>query len=144
VHWCAVWKHTFQKYFWSTPLTRICIGVTERSVLSLLFLRSLSILSGCYIINICFGHQDTKLWWIGPMAYHTHTKFHYPKLLTCVMNMEALSIFQAWVCMEEGIGKFFLDIYVKTFSPWKVHVLGACLHLAGCLLHCVPVMDWIL
>jgi len=81
VCWCAVWKHMVQKHFWSMPLTRIYIGVADSSVLPLLLLRSLSILSGCHI-NICFGNQDMKLWWIGPMAYHPHTKFHYSKLLT--------------------------------------------------------------
>ena len=34
-----------------------------------------------YIINICVVHQDIKLQYIGPMAYHPPTRFHYSKLL---------------------------------------------------------------
>jgi hypothetical protein len=28
------------------------------------------------------GREDMELRWIGPMAYHSHTRFHYSKLLT--------------------------------------------------------------
>jgi hypothetical protein len=30
----------------------------------------------------------------------------------------------------KGIGKFLFDYMLKTFSPQKVNILGACLHLA--------------
>jgi hypothetical protein len=62
------------KALWLSPLTRIQIP--------LLFLRSLSILSGCPIINIHSCHQYRKLSWFGPMETHPHTGFHYSKLLT--------------------------------------------------------------
>jgi len=48
----------------------------DRSLLSLLFLRSLSIVLGCPVINSRY-HQDRKLSWIVPMAYHPRTGFHY-------------------------------------------------------------------
>jgi hypothetical protein len=62
---------------WLSPLTRISINVADSSLLYLLFLMSLSIFSGRSIINICSCHQDMKLLWIGPMAYHRHTGFYY-------------------------------------------------------------------
>jgi hypothetical protein len=140
----TVYKHKVPIHFWSTPLTRISIDVAENSLLPLLFVRSVSILSGCPIINICGGHQDMKLWWIWPMAYHPHTGFYYSKLLTCLSHdFCSLTIFQAWIWMGVSIGKFLFDCVLKTFSPRKVNVLGVCLHLAGWLFHCVPVTDWI-
>ena len=53
----------------------------DNTLLPLLFLRSLSIVSGCHIINIRCCHLDRKLW-IIPMAFHPHTEFRYSKLLT--------------------------------------------------------------
>jgi len=38
--------------------------------------------------------------------------------------------------MGVGISKFLFDYVLKTFSPRKLNVLGANLHLAGYLLHC--------
>jgi len=46
--------------------------------------------------------------------------------------------------MGVGIGKFLFDFVLKTFSPREVSVLGANLHLAGYLLHCIPKTDCIL
>jgi hypothetical protein len=67
---------------WLSPLTRIHIDVADSSVLPLLFLKSLCILLGCPIINICSCYQYGKLSWVGPMEYHPHTGFHYSELLT--------------------------------------------------------------
>jgi hypothetical protein len=68
------------------------------------------------------------------IAYIIHIlSFIIPNfLLNCVMNMAALSIFWTWVWVEMGVGMFLLDLSVKTFLPWTVHILGAGLHLAGC------------
>jgi hypothetical protein len=82
VLWCAVGKQKFWGYYWFTPLTTLSIQTADNCLLPLLFFRCLTILSGCHIFNICFGHQDMKLWWIGPIAYHPHTGFYYSKLLT--------------------------------------------------------------
>ena len=65
-----------------SPLPTIHIDVADSCVLPLVFLSSLSILSGCPIINICSCYQYTKLSWVGPMEYHPYTGFHYSKLLT--------------------------------------------------------------
>jgi hypothetical protein len=78
------------------------------------------------------------------MAYHPHTGFHYRKLLTCLVIMAALAIFQAWIWVGFVIDKFLFVCMLKTLSPRKLHILGACLHLADFLFHCVPVMYWIL
>jgi len=43
------------------PLTRISIDVADSSLLLLVFLRSLSPLPDCHIINIHVDHQDMKL-----------------------------------------------------------------------------------
>ena len=58
-----------------------CPFTADNCVLPLLFLRSVSIMSGCPVINIRSCHQDMKLSWAGPMAYQPHTGFHYSKLL---------------------------------------------------------------
>jgi hypothetical protein len=68
-HWYTVCEHTFQKHSWFTPLTTLSIQTTENYLLALVFLRSVSILSSCSIINIRCCHQNRKL-------------FHYFKLLT--------------------------------------------------------------
>jgi len=62
----------------------------------LLFLRSLSILSGCPTISIRICLQDMKLSWIGPMVYHPHTGFHYSKPI-CLMTVATVAIFQVRV-----------------------------------------------
>ena len=132
VLWYAVWKLEVQKHFWLTPLTRISIDVADSSVLPLLFLRSLSVMSGCHIINVCGGHQDMKLRLIGPMAYHPHTGFYYCKLLTCLMTMAALAIFQTWIWVGFGIGKFLFDYVLKKFLPWKwMFWVHACIWLTA-------------
>jgi len=65
---------------WFTPLTRLSIHTADNFLLTLLFLMSVSILSGCPIINICSCLQDMKLSWIGLMAFRPYTGFHYSKL----------------------------------------------------------------
>ena len=50
--------------------------------LPLMFIKSLSILSGYLIINIHSCHQNRKLSLVGPMEYHPHAGFHYSILLT--------------------------------------------------------------
>ena len=75
--WCD------QPYGWWLHLQNMCAGGGMKNcLLPLLFLRSLSILSGCHIAKISICLQDMKLWWIGPMAYHPQIGFHYSKLLT--------------------------------------------------------------
>ena len=51
-------------------------------------------------------------------------------LSTCRMNMSALAIFQTWFWVRIVIGKFSFVYVLETFSPQKLRVLGACLHLA--------------
>jgi hypothetical protein len=58
------------------------IHTADNSLLHLLFLKSVSILSGCPITNVRCCHEDTKLSCIGPCAYHPRTGFRYCKLLT--------------------------------------------------------------
>jgi hypothetical protein len=49
------------------------------------------------------------------------------------MNMAALVIFQAWIWVRVGIGKFLFVYVLKTFLPQKLHILGAaCIWLAAC------------
>ena len=70
------------KNYWFTPLMIFFIHTADDSLLLLLFLRTVSILSGCPVINTHSCYEDMKLSWIGPFAYHPHTRFHYSKLLT--------------------------------------------------------------
>jgi len=50
------------------------------------------------------------------MAYLPHMWFHYCKLLTCLMIMAALAIFQAWICVGFGIDKLLFVYVFKTFT----------------------------
>jgi hypothetical protein len=52
---CSMETHSLETFL-SLPLTRIYIGVAVYCVFPLLFLKSVSILSGCHGINICGGH----------------------------------------------------------------------------------------
>jgi hypothetical protein len=67
---------------WLSPLTTIHIDLADSSVLPLLFLKSLSILSCCPIINTQSCQQDRKFSWVELMEYHPLTGFHYCILLT--------------------------------------------------------------
>ena len=91
--------------YWFTPLTRLSIHTADNFLLPLLFLMSVSISSGCPIINIFSCLQDMKLSWIGLMAFHPYTWFHY-FLTICLMIVATLAIFQVWV----GVGSL----------PWMI------------------------
>ena len=54
-------------------------------------------------------------------------------LHVCVMSMACLSIFQAWIWVRVGMGKFLNDLGVSNILDTKLHGLGTCLGLAGCL-----------
>jgi len=81
---CVV-KTQVSKHSWFSPLIRFSIHAADNSLLPLLFLRSVSILSGCPVINIRSCHEGMKLSWIRPTAYHPHTRFHYSKLQTYLL-----------------------------------------------------------
>jgi hypothetical protein len=53
-------------------------------------------------------------------------------LPNCLLIIAALAIFQAWIWLGVGVGKLLYDYVLKTFSPRKVNILGACLHLTAC------------
>jgi hypothetical protein len=74
-------ENTRFQTLWFSPLTRMSSDIADSSLLPLLYRRSLSILSGCPVINVRSCLQDTKLLWIGPMAYHPLTGLHYCKIL---------------------------------------------------------------
>jgi len=44
------------------------------------------------------------------MAYHPYTGFHYFKYLTYLMILVALAVFQTWIWVEVGVGKFLIDL----------------------------------
>jgi hypothetical protein len=51
------------------------------------------------------------------------------------MSMAAVTIFQAWIWVGVGIGKFLFVCVLKTFLPQKLHILGAaCIWLAACFI----------
>ena len=134
---CTLTKHcdiqsenTRFKMLWLSPLTTIQIDVGDSSVLPLLFLRSLSILSGCRVINIhsCFQYRKLSWWNIIHILGFITPNF----LPICVMTVAALSIFQAWIWMRVDIGNFLNDLGVRNIFDTKLHGLGTCLCLAGC------------
>jgi len=86
---CVV-KTQGSKHSWFTPLIRFSIQAADNSLLPLLFLRSVSILSGCPVINIRSCHEGLKLSWIGPTTYHPHTRFHYSTLCNCLLWLKEL------------------------------------------------------
>jgi hypothetical protein len=47
-------------------------------------------------------------------------------LPTWHMIMAALSVFQAWIWMGVGMGKFVIDLGVSNILATKLHGLGAC------------------
>ena len=122
--WHTEWKPTYETLWFSPPI-RISINVADLSLLHLMFLRSLSILSGYPIINIFGCHQDTKLW-IGHMAHHKHILgFITPNILPiCLMIMAALAMCQALMWLGVGVGKFLIvlgarNIFDKNNMIWE-------------------------
>jgi hypothetical protein len=75
------WKHKIRNILIVTTDHNPHWCSRQSSVLPLMFLKSVCILSGCPVINICSCHQDRKLSWVGPMECHAHAGFHYSKLL---------------------------------------------------------------
>jgi hypothetical protein len=55
------------------------------------------------------------------------------------MIMAALSIFQTWICVGVIIGNFLSVVGVRNIFNTKLHGLGACWHLIGCLFHGINV-----
>ena len=78
---CILARHSYVQFenrrfetLWLSSLTRITIDKADSFLLCLLLLSSVSILSGCPIINIRSFHQGMKLSWVRPMAYHPHNR----------------------------------------------------------------------
>jgi hypothetical protein len=120
-----------------SPLTTIHIDIADSSVLPLLFLRSLSILSGCPTINIHSYHQYRKLSWVGTMEYHPHTEFHYSKTLTYLsydcgsfINISGMDL------GESGYGQ------VPNLHFQHKITLSGNMVTSGWLSHCITLVDW--
>ena len=77
------------------------------------------------------------------MAYHPHSSFiTLNSLPIFVMIMAALGIFQAWIWVIIGVGKFLIELGVRNIVDKKLHGLAACyIWLAGCLFRCITVTD---
>jgi hypothetical protein len=61
------------------------------------------------------------------------------------MIMAVLSIFQAWICVAVGTGKFLKDVGVRNIFNTKLHGLEfAYVWLAVCLFHYITVVDCVL
>jgi len=86
----CVAKTQGSKHSWFTPLMSFSIHTADNCLLPLLFLRSVSILCACPVINICSCHEGMKLSWIGPTTYHPHTRFHYSKLCNYLLWLKEL------------------------------------------------------
>ena len=139
------WKPTFET-LWFSRLIRISINVADLSLLHLLFLRSLSILSGYPIINIFGCHQDTKLW-IGHMAHHKHILgFITPNILPiCLMIMAALAMCQALMWLGVGVGKFLIVLGARNIFDTKITWSGSMLvsdWLAVCFIELLKLIEW--
>jgi len=91
-------ENTRFKRLWLSPLPTIHIDIADSYVLPVMFLRSLSILSSCPIINIHSCHQDRKLSWVGLMEYHPHTGFRNSKHLAYLAcyYVSFMNIFWHW------------------------------------------------
>jgi hypothetical protein len=122
-----------------------CQPLTRFHYCGLLIYLSTSLLWASYISI----YLSASLLWTSYLSIHISIYFSTLDILYIhpsihPMNMATLAIFQAWIWVRVGIGKFLFVCVLQTFSPRKLHVLGACLHLADYLYHCIPIMDWIL
>jgi len=77
------------------------------------------------------------------MAYHPHSSFiTLNSLPIFVMIMAPLGIFQAWIWVIMGIGKFLIELGVRNIVDKNLHGLAACyIWLAVCLFRCITVAD---
>ena len=102
-----------------SPLTKIHIAIADSSVLPLLFLLL------TYIVATKIGnYPELDRWNIIHILGFITPKF----LPICLMIMSVLSIFQAWIWMGVGKGKFVNDLGVGNISDtkitWSVSMLG--------------------
>ena len=58
-----------------------------------------------------------------------------------VMIIAALAIFQAWFWVGVSIGKLLNDLDIRNILDTKLHGMGACYRLVGCLFCCITVGD---
>jgi len=57
--------------------------------------------------------------------------------------MAALAIFQPWICVGVGVGKFLIDLGGKKYFQHKNYMVWerANFWLAGCLFRCITITD---
>jgi len=55
------------------------------------------------------------------------------------MIMVALALFQVWILVGMGIFKFLVDLGVRNIFDTKLHGLGACWCLDGCIFCCITI-----
>jgi len=53
------------------------------------------------------------------------------------MILVTLTIFLTWIWVAVGIDKLLIDLSFRNFFSTKLHGLGACWLLAGCLFGCI-------
>jgi len=76
-----------------------------------------------------WSYDKLDLWNINHILGFTTANF----LSICRMNIAALAIFQAWIWVRVGVGKFFFDYVLKSFSPRKwTFWLHASIWLTAC------------
>ena len=78
-----------------TPLLRFSIHTADNWLLPLLFLRSVSILCACPVINIRSCHEGMKLSWIGPTTYHHIQGFITPNFVTISYDLWSFNLLNA-------------------------------------------------
>jgi hypothetical protein len=72
------------------------------------------------------------------MEYPPRTGFHYCKLLThLVCDYGSFINVSSMVLDDMHMGKFLNYLGVRNIFDTKLHGLGTCLCLAGCLFHCI-------
>ena len=53
------------------------------------------------------------------------------------MIMAGLALFQSWIRVGVGIGKFLIDLGVRNIFDIKLCGVGACWCLDGCMFRCI-------
>jgi len=112
--------------------TRISIDVAE--TLCFLYCSS-GLLAFCQSVTLLafVGHQDMKLWWIKPLAYLSHTRFHYSKLLTSLSrDCCSLSNISGMDLGGSGYRQILIRLCVKNILATKSECSG-CMLASGWL-----------
>ena len=114
-------ENTRFETLWLSPLTRMSSDVADRSLLHYCFLRLWAFCQPVLLLTYVVASMIRSYCELDPWHIIHVLGSITPKFWTIsVMIMAALALFQAWICVGVGIGKFLIDLGVRNIFDTKL------------------------